>query len=134
MPTFRTEGSGGHTLQSQINKWRPVVEGGGTLLAAFDGEELAGICIVVAELEPQMAWLAYMHVSRLYRRRGVGGLLWDEAERIARESGATSMYVSAIPSGPAIDFYTGHGCQPVEKPHPELFADEPEDIHLIKRL
>ena len=81
-----------------------------------------------------MAWLAYMHVSRLYRRQGVGRMLWDEAERIAREREATSIYVSAIPSGPAIDFYAGHGCRPVEEPHSELFAREPEDIHLVKRL
>lgn len=134
VPTFHREGSGPHSVQSQINHWRPVVEGGAILLAAFDSERFAGIAIVDPNFEPPMAWLAYMHVSRAYRRQGVGRRLWDEAEAIARSAGATSIYVSAIPSGPAIDFYLRRGCRPVAEPHPDLFAAEPEDIHLIRYL
>jgi GNAT superfamily N-acetyltransferase len=131
VPTFRAEGSGPHSVQSQIETWRPVLASGGTLLGAFEGDELAGIAIAVPELEPGMAWLAFMHVSRTYRRRGAGSKLWNAAEEIAKAGGAGSMYVSAIPSGPAIDFYVSRGCRPAAKPHPELFAKEPEDIHLI---
>ena len=134
IPTFRREGSGPHSVQLHVDTWQPVLEGAGILLGAFEGDELAGLAIAVPEFEPGMAWMAYMHISRDFRRRGVGTLLWNEAEQIARDSGATSMYVSAIPSGPAIDFYVGRGCQPVVEPHPELFAMEPEDIHLIRYL
>lgn len=38
--------------------------------------------------------------------------------------------VSATPSGSAVGFYTSRGCRVVDAPHPELFAKEPEDIHL----
>jgi hypothetical protein len=41
------------------------------------------------------------------------------------------MYVSAIPSGPAVDFYVRHGCEPAAEPHPGLLAKEPDDLHLI---
>ena len=134
IPTFRPDGSGHHSVQLHVDTWRPVLEDEGILLGAFEGEDLAGLAIVVPEFEPEMAWMAYMHISRDFRRRGAGTLLWNAAEQIARDSGATSMYVSAIPSGPAIDFYVGRGCQPVDEPHPELFEMEPEDIHLVRYL
>ena len=134
VPAWRTHGPGEHTVQSKIDTWKPVVEDGGVLLFAFNGGEIAGVSIVVTNLEPKMAWLAFMHVSRPYRRQGVGKSLWEEAETIARKSGASSMYVSAAPSGPTVDFYLGRGCELTNEPHPELLAMEPEDIHLIRRF
>ncbi len=134
IPTFHQEGTGPHTVQAQINHWREMLAAGGVLLGAFEGDEFAGIAIVDPEFEAPMAWLAYMHVSRPFRRQGAGRLLWDAAERVARSHGATSLYVSAIPSGPAIDFYTRQGCVPAKEPHPRLYEEEPEDMHLIKHL
>ena len=78
-----------------------------------------------------MAWLAFLHVSRPHRRSGVGAALWDAAADLARKAGATSMYVSAIPSGPAVDFYRSHGCRVAPEPNPDLLAKEPDDLHLV---
>ena len=44
------------------------------------------------------------------------------------------MYVSATPSGSAVGSYLKHGFEPTPYPHPELFALEPEDIHMIREL
>jgi hypothetical protein len=41
------------------------------------------------------------------------------------------MYVSAVPSGSAVGFYLSRGCELAEEPHRDLFAHEPEDIHLV---
>jgi len=41
------------------------------------------------------------------------------------------MYVSAIRSSSAVDFYLSHGCTLATTPHPVLFEEEPDDIHLI---
>ncbi len=50
---------------------------------------------------------------------------------IAKAAGATSMYVSATPSGSAVGFYLSHQCRLADPVHPRLFAEEPEDIHLV---
>ena len=127
-------GEGPHHVETHIDDMAPVLEIGGVLLGAFDGDAFAGIVIVVPRFEGTMAWLAFLHVSRPHRRSGVGAALWDEAARLARAAGATSMYVSAITSGPAVDFYRRHGCEVAPEPHPDLLAKEPDDLHLICRL
>ena len=79
-----------------------------------------------------MAWLAFLYVSRPYRRSGVASALWAEAERVALGAGAESMYVSAVPSGSAVGFYLSRGCVLAgSSTHPKLYHLEPGDIHLI---
>ena len=124
-------GEGPHHVGTHIADMAPAFDAGGILLGAFDGEDVAGLAIVVPGFEDRMAWLAFLHVSRPYRRHGVGAMLWDEAAGLARAEGSTSMYVSAIPSGPAVDFYVGRGCRPIAEPHPALLAEEPDDLHLV---
>src|SRR5207249_1049373 len=46
-----------------------------------------------------LAWLAFLHVSRPHRRRGVASALWNEAVDLALAAGAGSLYVSAVPTG-----------------------------------
>jgi hypothetical protein len=58
----------------------------------------------------------------------------DDAQKIARDAGAHQMYVSSIPSSSAVDFYLAQGCRLAEEPDPDLYALEPEDIHLIVAL
>lgn len=53
---------------------------------------------------------------------------------MAHEDGATHLYVSATPTGSAVGFYTSKGFAPTDTPHPDLLAEEPEDIHMILDL
>lgn len=131
VPRWDAKGHGDHSSARRIAEFRPVVEGGATLLGAFIDSQLAGVGIVDPSFENETAWLAFLHVSREYRRRGIAAALWAASKEIAAASGATSMYVSATPSGSAVGFYTSRGCRLAEPPHPALFAKEPEDIHLI---
>jgi len=78
--------------------------------------------------------LAFLHVSRPYRRQGAAQALWNAATDIAVANGATSIYVSATPTGSAIGFYLRQGCRLARPVHPDLFAAEPEDIHLVRSL
>jgi len=41
------------------------------------------------------------------------------------------MYVSATPTESAVGFYLRQGCRLAQPVHPELFAAEPEDVHLV---
>lgn len=124
-------GEGPHHVDTHIADMVPALDAGGILLGAFEGDRVAGLAIVVPSFQEQMAWLAFLHVSRPYRRRGVGAMLWNEASGLARAADATTMYVSAIPSGPAVDFYVRQGCRPTDEPHPALLAKEPDDLHLV---
>ncbi len=133
-PGWDPVGDGHHSLAQVMREWQPVVDGPGVLLAVAGDAGLAGIAIVVPELEPQTAWLAFLYVSRLWRRRGVGAALWSECERRAREGGAAEMLVSSVRAGPAVRFYVGMGCEPATEPNSQLVAREPDDLQLTKRL
>ena len=101
--------------------------------AAFDGEQLAGLSVL--DTLPRgdrgdLLQLEFMHVGRDYRGQGLGRRLLEQARAAARELGARAMYISATPSENTIRFYQSCGATLLAVPDPELFAMEPEDIHL----
>ncbi len=134
IPRWEPTGTGPHSVAAAIDFCASVLAGRAVLLGSFDGGQAAGVAVVDPEFEPELAWLAFLHVSRPFRRRGAARALWRAAADIAREGGATSMYVSATPTGSAVSFYLGQGCQLADPVHPALFANEPEDIHLVCAL
>jgi ribosomal protein S18 acetylase RimI-like enzyme len=134
IPTWDPTGSGPHSLGAKIEFCRSVVERGGVLLGAFDSDRTVGLAIVDPSFEPAVAWLAFLHVSRPYRRRGAAQALWDAAVHLSVECGAESIYVSAAPTESAVGFYLRQGCHLARPVHPDLFAAEPEDIHLARAL
>ena len=131
VPSWDPEGTGPHSVAATIAFCEPLVAGGAELLGAFDGEDFAGMAVVDGSFEPQLAWLAFLHVTRLHRRKGVASDLWSAAVAVAADAGALSMYVSAAPTGSAVGFYLSRGCQLADPVHPRLYAMEPDDVHLI---
>jgi GNAT superfamily N-acetyltransferase len=93
VPPFWTEGPGDHTVAHQIAFCRGHLRAGVRRIGGFDGATLAGVGIVTPEVRPGMAQLAYLHVSRAYRRRGVGGQLVREMMAWAKAGGARRMVV-----------------------------------------
>jgi ribosomal protein S18 acetylase RimI-like enzyme len=134
VPRWHAEGDSAHSVQGQVDAWRPLLEQGGTMFGALDGSLLVGLAIYRPQLTARMAQLAVLHVSNGYRRRGIATRLTAECIRLARRDGATELYVSATPSQSAVGFYRSQGFRLVEEPHPELYALEPEDIHMIMTL
>lgn len=113
-----------------VGEWRAGQETGWAVLGALDGDRLAGIAALRPRLAGTVAQLHYLHVSRPYRRTGIGRRLVAEIIRRAREFGASQVYVSATPSVSAVGFYRSFGFAPVAEPHQDLFNLEPEDIHM----
>ena len=135
IPTWDPVGSGEHSVASHMAFCASVVAHGAALLGAFDDDgELMGLATVNPSFEPGLAWLATLHVSRAHRRRGAATALWDACVALARGAGARSLYVSATQTGSAVGFYLSRGCRLADPVHPELFAHEPEDIHLVCAL
>lgn len=106
---------------------------GGWFCGLFDGEELIGVAILdnrfIGKNEDQLQ-LRFLHISRDYRKKGLGKRLFEVAGAKARERGARQMYISATPSGNTVSFYLQLGAFVTNEPDPGLFALEPEDIHL----
>jgi ribosomal protein S18 acetylase RimI-like enzyme len=133
-PAWSAEGDGEHTVAAQRRFCEAHVDAGGAAVGAFSGERLVGVGVVRPGLRPEIAQLAYLHVSSDARGRGIGMALTDELERIARDAGDTAIVVSATPSANTVRFYMGRGYEPMAEPLPELFELEPEDVHLAKEL
>lgn len=132
IPPWDPVGTGDHTVANHIAFCVSVIADGAVLFGAFDNSgELMGLATVHSTFEPGLAWLATLHVSRAHRRRGAASALWDACTAAARSAGAQSLYVSATPTGSAIGFYLRQGCRLADPVHQKLFAEEPEDIHLI---
>jgi ribosomal protein S18 acetylase RimI-like enzyme len=115
----------------------PKLAAGGTLLGAFEGEELAGVGVLGGEFigEPaNQLEIAFLYVSRPYRRQGVAKRLMDELAEIARARGAEELYISATETESAVGFYLDYGCRLAERVNPELYRLEPKDIHLTLTL
>lgn len=121
---------GEHPVRHYLESWRPLLDDGGVLLGAFDGDRLVGFAIYVPSIEERLAQLAVLHVTRTHRRYGVGRRLSDEVVRRARQDGAKRLYVSATPTRSTVDFYTAQGFEPLEIPNERLYALEPDDIHM----
>lgn len=134
VPGWFTDSDGDHSLAEQLAFCRSHLDQGGVMLGAFKGELLVGAAVVRPSLREDMAQLAFLYVSRDFRRGGIAKRLMEEMCEIARAAGVRRMYVSAIPSSSAVDFYLAQGCRLAEKVDPELYALEPEDIHLILEL
>jgi GNAT superfamily N-acetyltransferase len=117
-----------------IALWETILDQGGAVYGALRGDLLVGVAVLRPRLTASRAQLQSLFVSRAYRRQGVARRLVGEVIRRAALGGAHELYVSAVPSVPAVGFYLGQGFRPAELVDPDLFAQEPEDIHLVKPL
>jgi GNAT superfamily N-acetyltransferase len=110
---------------------------GGWFYGVFDDDRLIGVVVLenrwIGRSQDTLQ-LKFLHISRVYRKQGLGKRLFELAAVSARRRGAKRMYVSATPSENTVKFYMGLGCTLASEVDPELFALEPEDIHLEYRL
>jgi len=106
---------------------------GGTFYGAFDGRTLVGAAVLDSQFigrDKDQLQLKFLHVSRAYRRAGLGRALFQTAVSRAAELGARRLYISSTPSENTVDFYLRLGCRVTNDLNAALFELEPEDIHL----
>jgi GNAT superfamily N-acetyltransferase len=133
-PAWDADGDGEHSVAAKAREAERYIEAGGVAVGAFPEDRLVGIGIVLPHLRPQLAQVAFLHVSASFRNGGIGSRLSDLLDQIARERGATEIVVSATPSANTVRFYLANGYQPAEQPVAELVQLEPDDIHMRKSL
>jgi GNAT superfamily N-acetyltransferase len=128
------DGHGEHSVEAQRHALEHYADAGAVALGAFLAGRLVGIGVVVPHLRPAIAQLAFLHVSKAFRAVGIGSSLSEGLEQMARGAGDSEMVVSATPSENTVRFYLGRGYELMAQPLPELFALEPEDVHMWKVL
>jgi predicted N-acetyltransferase YhbS len=121
----------------ESEKYTPILldcfDRGGWFYGAFDDAALIGVVVLesksIGKRNDQLQ-LKFLHVSRAYRKNGLGAKLFELARSTARARGAKRLYISATPSENTVNFYIKLGCSLAVAPDPELVELEPEDIHL----
>lgn len=106
---------------------------GGKLFAAFEGDQIVGIAVLDTVWRGErhdLLQLEMLHVGRDHRGNGLGTRLFEQARTAARRCGAVGLYISATPSENTVHFYQRRGALLLRTPDVELFAKEPDDIHL----
>lgn len=106
---------------------------GGHFWGAFSGELLIGVVILENRfigITKDTLQMKFLHVSNSFRKQGLGKKLFILAAEKAIELGAKKMYISATPAENTVNFYMRLGCVLASEIDTDLFALEPEDIHL----
>jgi predicted N-acetyltransferase YhbS len=106
---------------------------GGHFWGAFSGELLIGAVVLENRFigsAKDTLQMIFLHVSNNYRKQGLGKKLFLLAAEKALELEAKKLYISAISSENTINFYLNLGCVLATEIDAELYALEPEDIHL----
>jgi len=106
---------------------------GGAFWGAFEDGNIVGTAVLESKFigsNSDTLQLKFLHVSRGERKQGLGAKLFHLAADHADSIGAKKLYISATPSENTISFYRRMGCVLASEIDPELFALEPEDIHL----
>jgi predicted N-acetyltransferase YhbS len=106
---------------------------GGMFWGAFENNILAGVSILESKFlgaQSDRLQLKFLHISHDYRKQGLGTALFNRAVEKAKSLGAKKLYVSATPSENTVNYYLRLGCVLATEIDNELFALEPEDMHL----
>jgi len=122
----------------EAERYTPILldcydRGGGFFWGAFQNDTLMGVSILESKFigsGHDTLQLKFLHVSLACRGKGVGTALFHLAAEKAKVLGARKLYISATPSEHTVNYYLRLGCVLAAEIDPELFALEPEDIHL----
>jgi N-acetylglutamate synthase-like GNAT family acetyltransferase len=118
-----------------IEEWTQILEEGGQAWGAYTAHHrILGIIILRHPLTDDMDQVAALFVSRGSRRTGIARQLLHHLIVTASALAVRRLYVSATPSPSAVGFYRSQGFVLADTVHPELFAREPDDIHMILEL
>lgn len=118
------------SLHETLRGWDAFLTNECLLWGAFDGELLVGFCGYRPNIAPDTGQFTLLHVSKIYRRRGIGHQLAGMLIGYVQEQEIPNLYVTATPTRGTVDFYRSLGFRPTDKPLPDLLEMEPDDIHM----
>ncbi|MBR0081507.1 MAG: GNAT family N-acetyltransferase [Clostridia bacterium] len=111
-----------------------ILSGRYSTFCAFEGDAVVGEIMLMPERNGNRLIIDSFHVSRAFRRRGIGRRLIEAAAEYARGRGASALYASCCSAEETIDFYRAMGFRLSEHPIPSRAEDDPFDIQMELRL
>ena len=115
-------------LARQVSKCEMLV------IAAYDGSSPVGIAGLDIKhgYGPEMDMYNFgpLWISKEHRGCGIGKRLFSMLQEEAIRRGIDILYISATPVPGTVEFYMRMGCRLIAQPDLDLFAKEPEDIHM----
>ena len=108
----------------------------GDLIAygAFANGELIGFLGLQKELHNRRMIVDTLHVSAPFRGYGIGTQLFLCGISEAKKRGAEELYISACSSKETVAFYRAMGAEITDRPIPEMAAEEPFDIQMVRKI
>jgi len=116
-----------------IHSLLECLHAGGSVIGAFLHNKLVGFANVENEffgMSKQYIELPYIHVSREFRKQGIGKGLFSKCCEAAKKMGAQKLYIAAHPSIETQHFYRDLGCIPAIEMNEKIVQKEPLDIQL----
>ncbi len=98
---------------------------------ALDDGQVIGFIGLIKRLNNEYMILDLMHVSQMYRGKGIGRKLFSLAKQEAKKAGAKALYISACSSEETIAFYKAMGAELTDDPIKEIADEEPYDLQMI---
>ena len=87
-------------IPAGIEEIREFIKDGSPVFAAEENGEYAGY--ILCRIEAPCVWAEHLYVREKYRRQGIAGLLFDEAEKIAKALHEDTVYVNIHPNNDAV--------------------------------
>ena len=120
-------------LKWHMEHYCETIKLGGQAFGCFDGDCLIGYATVNSELfgeNTRYVLFDQLFVSKDYRNKGIGKVLFHLCAAQAKEWSADKMYLCAGSSEDTIAFYTKLGCVSANEINQELYEEDPNDIQL----
>ena len=127
VPLFFTETRSG---ERKKEKTAEILGGKYITYGAFEGDRVIGGIMPVPKLNKDRMIVDSLHVSREYRRRGIGRMLMNAAREEALRRGAKALYISCCSAKETIDYYMAMGCRLSGDPIPAYAEEEPCDLQM----
>ena len=93
-------------VDEAVEELRYYLSKGYPIYAVSDNGRYIGY--IVCRIEDDVVWLESIYVKPEYRRKGVGRMLFDKAEAIAKEHGNPTLYQYVHPNNDAMILFLSH--------------------------
>lgn len=131
VPLFFTET---RSEERKKEKTAEILGGKYITYGAFEGDRGIGGIMPVPKLNKGRMIVDSLHVSRKYRRRGIGSMLMNAAGEDALRRCARALYISCCSAKETIDYYMAMGCRLSDDPIPAYAEEEPCDLQMEPAL
>ena len=126
-----------------IETWSPerkrekaseILSGHYITYCAFDGDTVVGEIMLIPELNEGRMIIDSFHISRDYRRHGIGRQMIETVTDYVKSRGAEALYASCCSAEETIMFYMAMGFRLSAHPIPSCVRYEPFDVQMEYRL